>query len=328
MRKGGKLVWVVVFLLLMPAIAIGKDDSMISQNKQGNEEEEFMPLNDEIDQQQTIDNYGSILWSIYGWAQSFKPSLDILTRVQIKLAKIGNIISPVHISITENLHGFPIVEDDIESNQIESYPGNWIEFDFPDIKVRTGHIYYIVCTTTDGDPKEGIYYDWRGSREDTYPYGDKYCCYVPNNYWFKWSPPRDLCFITYGRMNQMPGKPSKPQGSSFGIIGKEYIYKTTAVDPDGDRIRYGWDWNGDNVIDEWTNYYDSGVRVSTNHTWNQTGTYKIKVKAQDEFGGESNWSEPVTVIMPFNVNQAISQKIMEWLLEVLRSFFFPLFKYL
>ena len=69
-KKKNLIIVVVVFLLLTPlTMAIGKDDSMISQNKQRNDEEESMSLNDGIDQQLPIDNYGSILCSAYEWTQ-------------------------------------------------------------------------------------------------------------------------------------------------------------------------------------------------------------------------------------------------------------------
>ena len=40
--------------------------------------------------------------------------------------------------------------------------------------------------------------------------------------------------------------------------------------------------------------------VSASHIWNAKGTYSIKVKAKDINGAESDWSDPLAVIMPKN----------------------------
>ena len=36
------------------------------------------------------------------------------------------------------------------------------------------------------------------------------------------------------------------------------------------------------------------------HIWDNTGNYEIKVKAKDENGAESEWSDPLEVAMPKN----------------------------
>ncbi|ENO12474.1 nitrous oxidase accessory protein [Thermoplasmatales archaeon SCGC AB-539-C06] len=41
---------------------------------------------------------------------------------------------------------------------------------------------------------------------------------------------------------QPPSKPDKPLGKTNGKAGIEYEYKTSSVDQNGDRIKYGWDW--------------------------------------------------------------------------------------
>ena len=67
-------------------------------------------------------------------------------------------------------------------------------------------------------------------------------------------------------------------------------------------LEYGWDWDGDNVVDEWddndSSYYTSGTPISTSHNWSADGTYDIRVKAKDIYGAESEWSDPLTVTMP------------------------------
>ena len=87
-----------------------------------------------------------------------------------------------------------------------------------------------------------------------------------------------------------PSNPEKPSVSIFGLAGKEYIFTTSSIDYDGDKICYGWDW-GENENIEWTEYYDSGEQIQMNHTWSQNGIFQIKVKAKDINGNEGNWSD-------------------------------------
>lgn len=119
--------------------------------------------------------------------------------------------------------------------------------------------------------------------------------------------------------NNPPEKPSKPSGETQGQTGTSYPYSTSAIDPDGDKLEYGWDWDGDNTVDEWdnnnSNYYPSGAPISTSHAWPTDGTYNIKVKAKDIYGEESEWSDPLSVTMPKNKEMYFT------LLDFLERFF-------
>jgi len=97
-----------------------------------------------------------------------------------------------------------------------------------------------------------------------------------------------------------PLKPNRPVGTVVGEVGKEYTYSTSTTDPNSDKIQYGWDWDGDKNIDEWTDFFDSGETCTVSHSWDEQGTYLIYVKAMDEHGGESEWSEPLVVTIPRN----------------------------
>jgi PKD repeat protein len=87
-----------------------------------------------------------------------------------------------------------------------------------------------------------------------------------------------------------PTTPTQPSGPSSGYVGIDYTYSTSSTEPNGDDIKYGVDWDGDDTIDEWTGYYPSGQTVQLTHAWESTGTYNVKVKAQDIFGKESGFS--------------------------------------
>jgi hypothetical protein len=119
--------------------------------------------------------------------------------------------------------------------------------------------------------------------------------------------------------NVPPATPNRPSGPTSGKVGEKYTYTTSAVDQDGDKIKYGWDWDGDQIVDEWTKLYDSGATIEITHSWDEEGTYEIRVKAKDEHGSESNWSEPLTVSIPktHNIWNLIKQ-ISNWFMKTFR----------
>jgi hypothetical protein len=94
-----------------------------------------------------------------------------------------------------------------------------------------------------------------------------------------------------------PKKPQTPTGQNQGTAGKEYSYKTTTVDPQGDQVYYKWDW-GDGTQSGWLGPYESGDSCESSHSWEKRGEYEIKVIANDKFGKESEWSDPLKVSMP------------------------------
>jgi len=100
--------------------------------------------------------------------------------------------------------------------------------------------------------------------------------------------------------NSPPDTPVISFGPTEGSTGVFYNYSVVTTDVDDDMIRYGWDWNADTLVDEWTDYYSSGSTVTSSHTWNTAGTYQVKVKAMDEYGAESGFSGGKTVLITEN----------------------------
>jgi len=101
--------------------------------------------------------------------------------------------------------------------------------------------------------------------------------------------------------NNAPNTPSMPSGPTSGSPDTSYTYLTNATDPDGDQVKYGWDWDGDGTVDEWSGLHTSGATCSVSHSWSSAGIYQVKVKAQDEYGAESGWSAALTVTISTNV---------------------------
>ena len=103
-----------------------------------------------------------------------------------------------------------------------------------------------------------------------------------------------------------PGVPTPPFGSTGGKSGETYTFTTTSQDFDNDKIQYGWDWNGDLEVDQWTDFIKSGENCEISHTWDEPGSYRIRVICMDEKGNIngyhvdengflSYWSDPLSV---------------------------------
>ena len=86
--------------------------------------------------------------------------------------------------------------------------------------------------------------------------------------------------LKYARkMEYCPGVPVPPTGSIRGKPGETYIFTTTSQDFDNNKIKYGWDWDGDFEVDQWSGFINSGETCEMSHTWDEPGSYKIRVVA-------------------------------------------------
>ena len=94
-------------------------------------------------------------------------------------------------------------------------------------------------------------------------------------------------------VNNPPNMPTMPSGPGSGKFGRPYRYTTSATDPDGDTLKYTFDW-GDGVTSA-TRSVRSGISASSFHTWGKAGTYQIKVMATDSKGATSIWSSRLVV---------------------------------
>lgn len=114
--------------------------------------------------------------------------------------------------------------------------------------------------------------------------------------------------------NSCPFKPDKPSGETSGEYGSEYEYTTSCIDPEFNKVWYLFDWD-DGSDSGWIGPYSSGEEVSVKHTWSSKGTYNVKVKARDECGAESVWSDPLAATMP-----KVKQKDNTFLVNLLKWF--------
>ena len=126
-------------------------------------------------------------------------------------------------------------------------------------------------------------------------------------------------FITEILQNTVPDKPYKPYGPTAGVAGVSYSYSSFTTDSDGDQLYYLFDW-GDGTQSDWIGPFDPNQRATGTHIWASEGAYPVKVKAKDEHGGESEWSDPLPVAMPKSYENSFTS-----LLNIIGEWFTHLF---
>lgn len=89
-------------------------------------------------------------------------------------------------------------------------------------------------------------------------------------------------------------------GVTFGNVNSNHSFHLIAVDPDGDDVSYILDW-GENGQPIQTDFFKSNESLSISYKWERLGLYFIRVKAVDEWGGESEWvTSPVFMSFIFS----------------------------
>ncbi len=124
--------------------------------------------------------------------------------------------------------------------------------------------------------------------------------------------------------NQRPLKPATPSGASKIKPNEEYTYSTLTTDSDSEQLYYIWDW-GDGNYSYWLVPYSSGVQCEASHNWSEKKTYQIRVMAKDEEGGESDWSDPLPISMPFSYDK-LHLRILSLLFNRLSPGMFPILR--
>jgi subtilisin family serine protease len=104
-------------------------------------------------------------------------------------------------------------------------------------------------------------------------------------------------YKTLMELNSKPEKPDAPMGSNSGNVGEYYNYTVSSVDVDNDDIYFMFDWDDGNFSD-WLGPYVSNEECVASNNWTEEGEYEIRVKARDDFGLESEWSDPLVITMP------------------------------
>ncbi|MCP4219309.1 MAG: hypothetical protein GY765_32040 [bacterium] len=86
-----------------------------------------------------------------------------------------------------------------------------------------------------------------------------------------------------------PDTPRKPIGPASAKAGVLKTYKSKTVDVEGNPLHYRFDW-GDGTFSAWLGPVKSGKMCKAQHAW-PAGKYKVRVKAKNSKGVESDWSK-------------------------------------
>jgi len=128
-----------------------------------------------------------------------------------------------------------------------------------------------------------------------------------------------LAFYSY-----RPETPDKPDGPDKGTIEEYYQYQTSTSDPNNDLVYYQWDIGSGEPLD-WMGPFAPGDVCVVNYTWNEKGTYSVRVRAKDEHGYHSAWSDPLEVSMPYTKQDQkpfLKMIMQEWMQRIQQIFSF------
>lgn len=165
-------------------IFINTNDSNVEDNYQ--KHTDYGP-----DQSQTIQNSHHYLSRYYEYAQSFKPTQDPLTSVELYL-RHSDATKAITVSIRRDLNGETLTSVSISATGIPKNVWKWVEFDFPDIYVTPYNTYYIICTHISSGDLDVV--AWGCCNYDVYPAGEAWA-HPFGSSWY--SIDEDFCFKTY-----------------------------------------------------------------------------------------------------------------------------------
>jgi hypothetical protein len=155
--------------------------------------------------------------------------------------------------------------------------------------------YFFTTCCTSGEYTQGEAQQW--ALNEMYTNGLWYYTYYET---FEWGALWGNPDLQMGVASRPPETPAKPSGPTNWTIDVAATYDGTTTDPEGDSIYYLFNW-GDGTNSGWVGPYISGEKGSASHTWSELGNYEVKVKARDEYGVQSDWSESVQLSIIPNI---------------------------
>lgn len=159
---------------------------------------------DGLDQAQELMNFfGPIgpgpLWNFYNYilAQSFTPTKNLLTKIELMIGKNTTTTSDITVAIRDDLNGSDLVSISLAASEITTTNFSWEEFDIPDLIVTPGDTYYIVSSTVNMTDN---WYVWGLYMNSTiYQNGTIYYTIDDEATWIEIEAPGgDMTFRTYG----------------------------------------------------------------------------------------------------------------------------------
>jgi hypothetical protein len=115
---------------------------------------------------------------------------------------------------------------------------------------------------------------------------------APNGVW------SDAMFVEISDilLQDFPTEPMIQTAKIQGVTGEEYTYSAITTDPHGYPVGYRFDYSTGN-LSTWTPFVPSGTSSYVSIIWPQPGKYYLRAQARNEFGLESEWSNPIQVII-------------------------------
>ena len=266
-------------------------------------------------------------------AQSFIPSKEIITRLELYIGKNSTATQPLNVSIRAELTDEDLTVISIDPSIVPTETYDWVEIDFDDVVISPGETYYIVTLTENITDN---YYAWGANNiSESYPYGCAWFSVDEGGNWTNESNSEsiknsesfsyvqtipkfdeivtwDMVFRTYGRNNNPPDTPTI-EGPTQGKVGETLDYIVSTTDPDGDQVYYWVSWFVGCPGIYWDGPYNSGDSITKSYTYDTKGTFTISVQARDIYEAESDW---VSLEVTIPRSRTANINIFYWLFQL------------
>jgi len=226
--------------ILICIILIGSTVQSL-QNISENNNEKTVYYEDELDQIQSEQDWEFPVGvfvieetSLYiQVAQSFIPTKELLTRVELLFEKNASAAYPLTCAIRDNLTRENIVEISLDPDEFIADNFSWVEFDFEDIWLELDKTYYIVCYTE--NVTDNFYY-WAAINEsESYQQGSAWVSIDGGNTWGNQSVSSDENPVEYNKAYH----PFQKDDNTSDMCFKTYGIGGTQLDIDVVNIGFG-----------------------------------------------------------------------------------------
>jgi C1A family cysteine protease len=170
----------------------------------------------QLDQQQEKSGNIYLIYNSRWLSQSFTPTYDKLSNIELLLGKYGSPPNDVVVSIRSSLTGSDLTSVVLSPNSIPDEE-DWIEFDFNDIVVTPGNTYYIVVHTSSGSTSNC--YIWSFGFSTPYTNGVFHLSFNNGIFWLPFTL-YDFCFRTFAPVTgpPVPLLTYNPMSCNFGSM--------------------------------------------------------------------------------------------------------------
>jgi len=156
----------------------------------------FIISNETADKIQNKFDYGFPLLESKLYAQSFIPSVNVLSKIELLIKKEGPVDKDLTVSIRDTLNGTNIITVTIPPENIsEGY--SWIVCNFSNLELESGMTYYIILNSPHSIFDSCNFYKWGCSYFTGYQDGSMWFAISDSFPWIN-VPLIDFCFKTYG----------------------------------------------------------------------------------------------------------------------------------